>query len=688
MSEEALTYSPAPQTPGAPKTETDALPRLKRMLDDCRTTLQQARLDSGIDRDYYDGHQLTAPEVAVLRVRGQPALVINRVRRGIDGILGIAEQARTDPRAYMRNPPDPGQKGPQQPSPMANGPLGQPQPGQPVMGGNGGPAMQPEPEPELDAADVATMTLRYVADQNHFKATKQDVLENGLIEGDGAAIIEYSGNQITVTQIRWEEFFYDPRSRRPDFGDARYMGVAKWMYADQASLLYPEKKVEIDAFSSGATGGLNAFDSSWEDRPNNITPWVDLKQRRMVVVEVYYQEGGEWLRCVYFANGILEPAAPSPYLDDKKQTVCPIEAWSCYVDRENRRYGAVRDMRGPQDEINMRRSKLLHMVNVRQIQQVDPNAPPVDAATAKAEAAKPDGIIPAGWQMVPDSGRAQGQAELLAEAKSEIERMGPSPAILGRQGADASGRAVQLRQQAGMTEFARVLGRFSDWELRCYKQMWARARQFFTDPMWIRVTNDENTPKYVRINEPQGAEIATDPNTGQPVPHPETGGPMLIPKLKNHIAEMDVDIVVDMVPDTATLQQEIFSDLTELAKVYGPQAVPFEVMIEMSPLPRKRELIDKIAAARKTAAAANAPAMQLKATETQAGIAVDTATAALKTAQAGLVEVETVVEAMAGHVIANSAAQLPPGYTLGPNGEHLPLQPPLPIAASVPPPSQ
>jgi hypothetical protein len=32
--------------------------------------------------------------------------------------------------------------------------------------------------------------------------------------------------------VRWEEFFHDPRSRRKDFKDARFLGIAKWMFRD------------------------------------------------------------------------------------------------------------------------------------------------------------------------------------------------------------------------------------------------------------------------------------------------------------------------------------------------------------------------------------------------------------------------------------------------------------------------
>ena len=562
------------------------------------------------------------------------------MRHGIDGILGVVEQNKSSPRAYLRNPSQP------QPQP-------QQQPGQPPQQG--------PIKNDLDAGDVASMTLRYISDTQRFPQIKMDALENMLIEGSCAAIFETGDDQdVIATQIRWEEFFADPRSRRADFKDARYLGIAKWMYADQVASLYPKMADDLKGFmSSGSILGIGAIDETWEDRPDNAAPWIDQTQRRIMVVELYHLESGVWNRCIFWAAGILE-TGKSPYVDEKNRPLCPIEAQSAYVDRQNRRYGLVRDMRGPQDEINMRRSKLLHLVNVRQVQQTDPNAPPIDADVARKEAARPDGVIPTGWQIVPTTDMAAAQANLLAEAKSEIERMGPNPAILGRQGADASGRAQQVRQSAGMTELARVLGRFNDFEMRCYKQMWSRARAW-TDPKWIRVTDDDGAPQYVRINEPsdQQPQVSVDPQTGQQT--------LVPPKPKNHIAEMDVDIVVDSVPETATLEQEIFQDLARIAAAYGPQAVPFEMMIELSSLPKKRELINKLEMVRAQAAQAQAGAQQMKdqlaVEKIKADIAQTNSMTAKNLSAAKADEIAGVNDALQGHKTALQGIIPPPGQT-------------------------
>lgn len=667
-----MTAKPAPdEDPKAPLT----LDNYRRMFDTARSDMQNGRKDSQLSRDFYDGYQLTPAEISVLNARGQPDIVINRVQRAIDGIMGVTESSKTDPRALMRNPPDDMEQ-----SPQTSG-LPHPPPGQPMAPGGAPPAsmppqmgaspQQPAPPKKLDAGDVATMTLRFIEDTTRFQTTtKMDVLENGLIEGCGASIVEVdSKTDVTVTQIRWEEYFYDPKSRRYDFKDARYQGIAKWMYADDLAALYPKFKEQI--LDYGRNVGVNlGLDQTYEDRPESLTPWVDRKMQRIMVVDLYHSYQGTWYRCVFYAGNILE-AGPSAYQDDQGASVCPIEGWSAYINRKNERYGIVKAMRDPQRELNMRRSKAVHEINTRQIQQVDPNAPPIDSDVARKEAARPDGVLPSGWQVVPRSDVVANNIEMMNDAKTEMERLGAAPSVLARQGADASGRAQQVRQQAGIQELARVLNRHGEWENRIYKQMWYRARQFWKDEKWVRVTNDNQAPKYLKINEP----APLDPMTGQPAVDPRTGQP--VPG-KNHIAEMDVDIVIDKVADTSTLEQEVFAELAQLAQVYGPQAVPFQIMLELSSIPKKREIIEKL----EQAQAAQAPAQQMQMQATMAKMQADLAeiqsNIKKNNSQADLNEANTVVAAMTAHLDVTKAAQLPPGIVLNGSGTPVPVVPPPP----------
>jgi hypothetical protein len=536
-----------------------AIDVMRKRLDEARQDQHGNRPKCQLDRDYYDGpRQLSDTVRNVLRNRHQPPIYTNRVRPAVNGVLGVLEQGRRDPRAMPRNPDD------------------------------------------ENAADVCTKVLRFINDESKFNDTQLDFAENFFIEGTGAVIVEMVGDKIVPTQIRWEEFYFDPYARRADLKDARYMGIYKWKDADEIKLKY---SVRIDEIGDPLQPMSFGIGDSWQDRPDG-TSWIDRSRRRVVLVEEYSIENGSWMRTVYIGSGILEHG-PSPYLDAKKQPCNPIEAESCYVDRDNCRYGMVRDMIPIQDEINASRSRALHLQNTRLVQQVDVNALPIDTETVRLEAAKADGVLPAGWQIV--STAEQTNAALLRnqESKSEIERMGPTPAVLGRQeGGNQSGRARLVSQQAGLTELARPLGRYHSWVLRCYEQMWNRARQYWTDPMWIRVTDQVKAPEFIQVNEPELGVInqpVIGPD-GQPQIDQFTGNPLMqqalgVVKVNKRLAEMDMDLILDQTDDTANLQQEVWAELMELLRLgMSPFSPEFEIAVEMSPLGDKQRILERLKA--------------------------------------------------------------------------------------------
>ncbi len=168
-----------------------------------------------------------------------------------------------------------------------------------------------------------------------------------------------------------------------------------------------------------------------------------------------------------------------------------------------------------------------------------------------------------------------------------------------------------IRQQAGMTELAVVFGGVEEWELRIYRQVWARIRQFWTAPMFLRVTDDQGAAQFVGINQPpQGGQMVAgadnqplmvDPRTqqlaqdgGQPVFRMPDGSYVL--GYENAVAEMDVDIMVDATPDVANVQQEQFQQLVQLvgSNPNYAQEVPFTTLLKMSAVPQKRQLLEDL----------------------------------------------------------------------------------------------
>lgn len=544
----------------------DALARLKRMVETGNDALAEARDASERDRDYYDGQQWTAAELAVLKRRRQPAIVINRVRRKVDGMVGIEQRSRVDPRAYPREPGD------------------------------------------EDAAELATKALLYVEQRERIDVHRSAAFENLLVEGYGGVEVvaaERGGKlDVRINRLRWEEIVFDPHSREKDFSDASWTGVVKWMALDAAlefarQFVDPETPEGAAALEEvgnlapqGSAGGLGfGFD---DDRPGGAYVWHDKASRRVRMCQLYHRERGEW-RLTVFTGRVVLYDGPSPYLDADGRPDNAMILMAAYVDRENRRYGVVRDMIGPQDEVNRRRSKALHQSTSRQTVAVKGAIASVERL--KRELADPNGHVEVDADAVEDAARigmkpfdilstgdqSQAHFALLQEAKGEIDGLGPNPALLGQGASSASGRAIMAQQQAGLAELAPIYDSLRDWTERVYRAVWARIRQTWDDARWIRVTEDNEAPQFIGINQPLTDEM------GYPVLDPATGQPVLM----NAVGELDVDIIVDQAPEYATLRAEQFETLANLAQSGVP--IPPRLIVEASDLRDKRKLLEMLA---------------------------------------------------------------------------------------------
>lgn len=115
------------------------------------------------------------------------------------------------------------------------------------------------------------------------------------------------------------------------------------------------------------------------------------------------------------------------------------------------------------------------------------------------------------------------------------------------------------------------------------------------------MTDDENKLKFVMLNQPMTFRMALEEQYGKLPPeaenHPnidqvmtdEMGQPMMI---RNDVAAIDVDIIIEESPDIINIQQEQFAVVAKLAEAYGPEEVPFEKLVRLSQLRGKDEFLD------------------------------------------------------------------------------------------------
>ena len=521
---------------------------------------QTARGNAERDRDYYDNKQLTTEEVEELRKRGQPPIVINRIKRKIDFLDGLEKQQRTDPKAYPRNP-----------------------------------GMDEE------SAEAATDSIRFVIENNNFDVIRSDVWQNMLIEGFGGAEVgverKRNGVEIFIKFWAWDRLGFDPHSTKPDFSDARYVYTLTWMDLDEAKAKWPHAADVLDATMNSEA---SSHGETYDDKPRF---WTDSSRKRVRIVQMYYRFADEWRWTIFSKGGVIR-GGDVPYQDDEGSSFNPMTLASAYVDRENNRYGVVREMIDPQDEINKRRSKTLHQFTQRQT--IGEEGAVLDIRKAKQELAKPDGHVEVTpgkrFEIAPNVDHSTGQMALLQEAKNEIDLMGPNASMTGKseKGAE-SGRAIIAQQQGGFIEIATLLDRLRQWNKQIYRKVWYLIKQYWTEARWVRVTENPENIRFVGLNQPmtvleqlQGeltamgippGEISQEIAALQNDPRGQT-----VAGIRNNVAEMDVDIILEDAPDMVTIQQEQFDQLVGLAQ--AGITFPPEVDIQASQLRNKDHLIE------------------------------------------------------------------------------------------------
>ena len=500
---------------------------------------------------YYHGDQWTKEQLDTLQARGQPAITFNRVGRKIDGLVGVLEKLRGDPKAVGRV------------------------------------------ENDEQGAELSTQCIRYALDLSRFAAQETEALRKGACTGIVIAELgivqgDKLDPDIDLATVDATTFFYDPRSLKLDFSDARYMGVSKLMTQDEFEELFPGKW----------DGALSSIDDTGETEFDLDRSYLWSQGRsRLRLVEHWYRANGEW-RFAFYAGSELLRAGLSPFFDEKGKTVSRYDAFAVHIDEAGEHYGFVRNLIGPQDAMNQHRSKSVHIMNTRQLKvnrrAIGGDQP--DIETLRREAARPDGVMlydgdPNDVEVLEGQQEFIRQTQYYQDAKDEIEQFGPNPQLIGAQPSDQSGRAFAMAQQSGIAELGPFLSQWRAWKLRLYRKIWVAQQRHWTAERILRVTNDQGAARYMTLN-----TVAADP----------WGRPMLV----NAIGQIDVDILIDEGPDTTNVMGDVFDTLQSLAQNNVP--VPPAVIIEASALPqsKKQQLIQMLSQQDPQAAAAQQQAVQ------------------------------------------------------------------------------
>ncbi|PHS02114.1 MAG: hypothetical protein COA78_21960 [Blastopirellula sp.] len=512
----------------------------KEWFEDYQSVKVQEIEEKKIAFEYYSGNQWTSAELEQLKKRNQPPSVHNVIQPKIRDLKGINIESKQEPAAFART------------------------------------------DNHEQDADTWSSLLKYVADKedidDKFNRSFNDMLIGGY-EAMKFTIVKKTNrlknevrDEIRVNYIPHYEFFYDPTSMDHDFSDADYKGEYKWMKLTKAQQLYGDKFDTTGSSQSIGDGTLT------EEQQPVEKIWNNTNDNRIRIVEMWYKRPSGWWFVLFWGGGIIRHVK-SPYLDEHGVPMDPYSAMSDEIDPDGDRYGEVRAMISPQDGINQRRSKMLHQLSVRQFLYSEGAIE--DVNKTKMELAKSDGAVKVNgdvnkeFNLLTQTDQIQGQAALLQQDIDHIEQIGANQALLGRAGANASGKAIRAQQNAGLVQLSSVFRNHKRFKLNSYRKIWLLITQFYTDERVFRITDDPKTQKFITIN---GVGIDEQ---GQPT-------------AENRISDIDLDIKIEESPSAMTQQLEDFDSLIALMPAIAnmPRDDPmFKLLVELSNISEAKKQI-------------------------------------------------------------------------------------------------
>jgi hypothetical protein len=277
---------------GDPSIEYWSLSKCKRGYSDYLASKRLEIEEQQESRRYRHASQWTSKQIEIFNERKQPVITFNRLGRKLDGIVGIVESLRREPKAYPRTPR------------------------------------------YQASADLATAALRACLEQNKWKAKSPKCAETAAVDGIGGIelILEQrNGNyDVGFEAVDIDGFFYDPRSKKEDFSDATYMGMGKWIDVDVLIDAMPDKEQEI----RNSVGSGEDLSSNSDGDANWFMTTGELKSVRLIYI--CYRHRGGWCWALFTgAAKLLE--GKSYFVDSYGQPICSFIMFSAAVDHDNDR---------------------------------------------------------------------------------------------------------------------------------------------------------------------------------------------------------------------------------------------------------------------------------------------------------------------------------------------------------------
>lgn len=541
---------------------------------------------------YAAGKQWTEEEIELLRRRNQPAIVYNQIaplRRHVISLFEAMKRTIT---------------------------------------------VLPRSSNDTDKAWMMAQVINAIFDVNNVDSKRLWIARDAFDTGIGWWTVQrgqlLTKDPIEVDYVPWDEMIWDVSAKRMDLDDAAFVARIKWLPMETVRSAFPEYRKAIEECLNNPQWGDNIGGDSIPrvdsyGRVSSRTPWADMT-RDMVQVMEWWEYRYEQMPCLVSGDMLV------PFDEDLHGTLvangaqlvdAPVRVpyilficgpWVLFEGRTHYRHfnfpfvpvvfdwddanhvprGLVADLIDPQDEVNKRRSKAIHFLNMNQVVMDEGAVSNVDEL--REELADPEGIIikrpNRNFEVLRNLELAKGHFEMMVEALNEIRTVsGVFQDAVGQPTNARTGAAIQARQQGTQTSLVFFFSNMMQGERKMATMAMDLVRQFYRAPRVFRITDERGQAAFIELNKP-----VQDPLTGEVI-------------VENSLQSLQADLVVAYRAPMATERQAMAQHVTEVMKAAPPQvqSALIDLWLDLMDVPRKDEIRQRMAAAAQMASAIQMP---------------------------------------------------------------------------------
>jgi hypothetical protein len=540
---------------------------------------------------FYRGEQWDEADISALDDQGRPALTINTILPTVNTVLGEQSTRRADVQFKPR--------------------------------GNG----------NQEIADVLTKLYMQIGDNNKLEWLESQVFADGLIQDRGWFDVridfdDHINGEVRVTTKDPLDIIIDPDAKEYDPRTWNEIFETKWMSLEEIEEIYGEAQADKLRMIAevGTTLGADSMEYEEEtygdtdrdnfhgnDYPNNPEDARALRSIRVVERQHYKLKD-----CMFYVDPVTGDQRPVPfdwtkkkresfaddyglYIVEKKKrvvrwtvtadTVVLHDEWSPYDHftlvpyfpywRRGKPFGMVRNLISPQEQLNKISSQELHIVNTTANSGWIVESGSLTGMTADdlEEHGAETGLVlefnrgstPPG--KIPPNQIPTGLDRIAQKAAQNIKTIsGISDAMLGTDGAEVSGIAIQAKQNRGVLMIQVPLDNLKKTRQYLAEKVLNLVQRYYTEERVIQITDESNPFK---PREPMAVNQVT----------PEG-------QIINDLTIGEYDVVIATAPSRDNYDEVQFAEAIQLRQAGVP--IPDDLIVEYSHLARKADIAQRI----------------------------------------------------------------------------------------------